>query len=82
MANEELTTIQISKAASAKLKALAETYKRSKSSHAEWLIEQDYEKWAAVKLAGKVKDLTPQPPSQIGRGSVGAAGKKKSVSVA
>jgi predicted transcriptional regulator len=48
----ELTTIQIKKEVSKKLKALAETYKRSKSSHVEWLIEQDYEKWAAVKLMG------------------------------
>ncbi|MFZ5856738.1 MAG: hypothetical protein ACOYZ6_07905 [Chloroflexota bacterium] len=54
MANE-LTTIQISKEASEKLRALAETYKRSKSGHAEWLIEQDYRKLADVKLVGRVE---------------------------
>lgn len=61
MANE-LTTIQISKEASEKLRALAETYKRSKSSHAEWLIERDYENLAAVKLVGKktAKELKPK----------------------
>lgn len=54
MAND-LTTIQISKEASEKLKALAATYKRSKSRHAEWLIEQDYRKLADVKLVGVVE---------------------------
>jgi predicted transcriptional regulator len=49
----DLTTIQISKEASEKLKALAESYKRSKSSQAEWLIEQEYKKLAAVKLVGR-----------------------------
>lgn len=67
MANE-LTTIQISKEASEKLKALAETYKRSKSSHAEWLIEQDYQKLAQWKLVGKkvTKKVDVQPTKQQG----------------
>ncbi|RJP53329.1 MAG: hypothetical protein C4583_04950 [Anaerolineaceae bacterium] len=54
MAND-LTTIQISKRASEQLRALAETYKRSKGSHAEWLIEQDYKKLAASKLVAKLE---------------------------
>ncbi len=49
---EDLTTVQISKKASAMLEALADTYKRSKKRHAEWLIEQDYQKMADVKLVG------------------------------
>lgn len=63
----ELTTIQISKEASEKLKVLAEAYKRSKSAHAEWLIDQDYEKLAAVKLLPvavgeeKAKGARPAP---------------------
>jgi DNA-binding transcriptional regulator GbsR (MarR family) len=52
MTNDEMTTIQISKAASLMLEALAETYKRSKKSHAEWLIEQDYRKLEDVKPVG------------------------------
>ena len=61
-----LTTIQISKEASEKLKALAETYKRSKSSHAEWLIEQDYQKlapWKLVKKVGGSEKETAKPIS-------------------
>lgn len=49
MANE-VTTIQISKEASAKLQAVADSYKRSKGAQAEWLIEQEFDKLAAVKL--------------------------------
>lgn len=64
MANE-LTTIQISKEASKKLKALAEAYKRSKSSHAEWLIEQDYSKLAQWKLIKKVGEPKKTEPEQI-----------------
>ncbi len=56
----ELTTIQISKDASEKLKALADTYKRSKSAQNEWLIEQEYKKLAAVKLVKKLKEETGQ----------------------
>jgi len=64
MANE-LTTIQISKEASEKLKALAETYKRSKSSHAEWLIEQDYQKLAPWKLVGKVEKAAKKTKLEV-----------------
>ena len=64
MANE-LTTIQISKEASEKLKALAETYKRSKSSHAEWLIEQDYQKLVPWKLVGKVEKATKKTKLEV-----------------
>lgn len=53
MANDEMTTIQISKAASEMLEALGVTYKRSKKAHAEWLIEQDYLKLEQVKLVGR-----------------------------
>ena len=69
MANE-LTTIQISKIASEKLKALADAYKRSKTAHAEWLIDQDYEKLAVVKLIEKVEKLPSSPtlPPNGGRG--------------
>lgn len=57
MANE-LTTIQISKDASEKLKALATIFKRTKRSHAEWLIQQEYEKLALVKLTvGSKKEI-------------------------
>lgn len=56
----ELTTIQISKEASEKLKALADSYKRSKSAHAEWLIDEDFKKLAAVKLVRKLKEETGQ----------------------
>jgi len=56
----ELTTIQISKEYSEKLEALADTYKRSKKSHIEWLIDQDYKKLAAVKLVKKLKEETGQ----------------------
>ena len=59
----DLTTIQISKAASEKLKALADSYKRSKAAHAEWLIDQDYEKLAAVKLL-------PSQQKKMRRGTV------------
>lgn len=56
----ELTTIQISKEASEKLGALAESYKRSKGGQTEWLIEQEYKKLAAVKLVKKLKEETGQ----------------------
>ncbi len=50
----ELTTIQISKEYSEKLEALAVSYKRSKKSHIEWLIDEDFKKLAAVKLVAKL----------------------------
>ena len=59
MANE-LTTIQISKAHSAMLKVLSKNYKRSKSSHAEWLIEQDYAKLVDMKMVGKKAATKPE----------------------
>lgn len=59
----DLTTIQISKAASKKLKALADSYKRSKAAHAEWLIDRDYEQLAAVKLQ-------PSQQKKMRRGTV------------
>jgi predicted transcriptional regulator len=49
----ELTTIQISKEASRMLEELAASYKRSKKSHAEWLIERDYEELEKYKLIGE-----------------------------
>lgn len=55
MANDAMTTIQISKEASEKLEALGVTYKRSKKAQAEWLIEQEYQKLAPWKLVGKVE---------------------------
>ena len=58
----ELTTIQISKEASEKLKALAESYKRSKGAQAEWLIEQEFNKLAAVKLVKKLGGKAPSQP--------------------
>ena len=58
----ELTTIQISKEASEKLKLLADSYKRSKGAQAEWLIEQEFTKLAAVKLVKKLGGKTPSQP--------------------
>lgn len=60
----ELTTIQISKEASEKLKALAETYMRSKGAQAEWLIDQEYKKLAAVKLVRKLKEDETTPAAE------------------
>lgn len=57
MANEDMTTIQISKAASEMLEALGVTYKRSKKAHAEWLIEQDYLKLERVKLVSPIPSV-------------------------
>lgn len=58
----ELTTIQVSKEASEKLKALADSYKRSKRGHIEWLIDEDYKKLAAVKLVKKLGGKAPSQP--------------------
>lgn len=54
----ELTTVQISKEYSEKLEALAQSYKRSKKSHMEWLIDEDFKKLAAVKLVKKLGGTT------------------------
>lgn len=52
MANE-MTTIQISKEDSERLKALATIYKRSKRAQMEWIIQQEFKKLALVHLKKK-----------------------------
>jgi len=42
------------------LKVLSKNYKRSKSSHAEWLIEQDYAKLVDMKMVGKKAATKPE----------------------
>ena len=59
----ELTTIQISKEASAMLAIIAASHMRKKGPHAEWLIRKDYEYWKKLKLIPAVDEAAAEEKS-------------------
>lgn len=50
MADEKLTTVQIDVETRDKLKILAQAFERTAAGQLRWLVNQEYEKWEAVKL--------------------------------
>lgn len=50
----KITTVQVDSLTSAKLKALAQAYKRSKTAQLAWLVEREYEALRSVKLVDEV----------------------------
>lgn len=50
MADEKLTTVQIDVETRDKLKILAQAFERTAAGQLRWMVNQEYEKWEAVKL--------------------------------